>query len=82
MGTYDDGPQDELDPEQMTEKEYAVYEAEQAFNVLVEQWGPTRAKQFMMAIFLKHGIREIKQRRARLTPEQAEELNKMVGKLK
>ena len=63
--TRDDRPEDELEPEQMTEKEYAVYEAEQAFNVLVEQWGATRAKQFMMAIFLKHGMDDLKARAAR-----------------
>ena len=66
MGTYDDdGPQDELDPEQMTEQEYSVYEAEQAFNVLVEQWGVVRAKQFMLAIFLKHGMDDLKARAAK-----------------
>ena len=92
MGTYDDwktrsdrddGPELEWpEVETMIEAEYAVYEAEQAFNVLVEHWGATRAKQMMFAIFLKHGVDDLKQRRARLTPEQAEELNKMVGKLK
>ena len=66
----------------MDEDEYAIHEAEQAFAVLVDRFGATRAKQMMFAIFLRHGLNDLKQRRAKLTPEQAEELNKMVGKLK
>lgn len=77
MGTYDDWKTrddrpEELDPEQMNEAEYAVYEAEQAFNVLVEHWGATRAKQFMFAIFLKTGMDDLKARAAK--PEVKEQL--------
>ena len=57
----DDSPELEWpEVEKMIEAEYALYEAEQAFNVLVEHWGATRAKQFMFSIFLKHGMDDLK----------------------
>ena len=61
----DDGPQEEFGPEeeQIDEAEYAIHDAENAFDALVEQWGEI-ATQKMLAIILRHGIRDLKQRRA------------------
>ena len=82
MGTYDDwktrsdrddAPQwEEAEGEQMDEDEYAIHDAEQAFAVLVDRFGATRAKQMMFAIFLRYGLDDIKARAAR--PEVKEQL--------
>ena len=67
----------------MDEDEYAIHEAEQAFAVLVDRFGATTRQAVDVLPSSSNTAWTIsEQRRAKLTPEQAEELNKMVGKLK